>query len=597
MSGQIFQGNHLIAETNDAPLGFEQGGIEVTQAQYDQLVEDDNVAEDTNYYITDKNIIMRNNVPYNSIDDAVISTSTTFSSEKIDELLIDGYIDRINQSEYSKIGANAGVTPGYFRLYNKPKKIVVIGNSITSHGPREADGINWTVYDYREMAASHPDTGWVTLIKKYINDELGLTDCRIYKGNGSTWEVATSGSRTISLIEDQKAFEVLTTGPDVSSETTLGELLTEDVDLILLQLSENMAEPTTDELKTSDNTDWANLYDALLQRCPKAKIYQFMGFWPNFNKMQVMAGVARNPVFQPMLITPSIFNQGNYYATINYKAQQGDSIYDADDNVIATVSAAVAGHPNDTGFLAMAMQFLDALFNDRSIANNKDQRAIYSPSIKIGSVVTYSTVFKPQVINEIFNDARSDAAPITFANFDDTYSFLSYFMFPGIYIITVWYPETGPRHGILRITSDRSAYNMYRGSKGYNPSLQELIPVNPTIYYTKLHRRVALAAVGTVYTPWYCNDEECYTDFITISSSTSLSPNAWTTVGNLSHAPTTLYDAHLIRPIGSTLTDSSGYNRVPRVGLAAGNTEIALAGSGNSTDLIPATSVLVVKYK
>ncbi len=52
MSGQIFQGNHLIAETNDAPLGFEQGGIEVTQAQYDQLVEDGNVAEDTNYYIT-----------------------------------------------------------------------------------------------------------------------------------------------------------------------------------------------------------------------------------------------------------------------------------------------------------------------------------------------------------------------------------------------------------------------------------------------------------------------------------------------------------------------------------------------------------------
>lgn len=61
MSGQIFQGNHLIAETNDAPLGFEQGGIEVTQAQYDQLVEDGNVAEDTNYYITDTKVIMRNN--------------------------------------------------------------------------------------------------------------------------------------------------------------------------------------------------------------------------------------------------------------------------------------------------------------------------------------------------------------------------------------------------------------------------------------------------------------------------------------------------------------------------------------------------------
>ena len=125
MSGQIFQGNHLIAETNDAPLGFEQGGIEVTQAQYDQLVEDGNVAEDTNYYITDTKVIMRNNEKYNSdvitctvqqyeawkeagllnpksyylvsgepgledlIDDDNVSYVTTYSSEKIEDIVSD----------------------------------------------------------------------------------------------------------------------------------------------------------------------------------------------------------------------------------------------------------------------------------------------------------------------------------------------------------------------------------------------------------------------------------------------------------------------------------------------------------------------------
>lgn len=54
MSGKIYQGSRLVAQTNDAPLGFEDKGIELESlAQYEQLKKDGNLQEDVNYYIKD----------------------------------------------------------------------------------------------------------------------------------------------------------------------------------------------------------------------------------------------------------------------------------------------------------------------------------------------------------------------------------------------------------------------------------------------------------------------------------------------------------------------------------------------------------------
>lgn len=54
MSGKIYQGSRLVAQTNDAPLGFEDKGIELENlAQYRQLENDGNLQEDVNYYIKD----------------------------------------------------------------------------------------------------------------------------------------------------------------------------------------------------------------------------------------------------------------------------------------------------------------------------------------------------------------------------------------------------------------------------------------------------------------------------------------------------------------------------------------------------------------
>lgn len=89
MSGKIYQGSRLVAQTNDAPLGFEDKGIELESlAQYEQLEKDGNLQEDVNYYIKDTKVIMRNNEKYSDIDDSTVSMTSTYSSDKIEEVIM-----------------------------------------------------------------------------------------------------------------------------------------------------------------------------------------------------------------------------------------------------------------------------------------------------------------------------------------------------------------------------------------------------------------------------------------------------------------------------------------------------------------------------
>lgn len=394
------------------------------------------------------------------------------------------YRTAINSSPYAQIGVQSAVKPGYLRQYNQPKKVVVIGNSITQHGFLEADGIDWTVSDMREMAASRPDSGWVTLIKKYFNEALGLTDCEIWKGNGSTWEVTASGTRTIDKILNQAAYRVETTGTDLATKTTFDQVLTADVDLILIQLSENMPAPTTAALRQSDYQDWRKLYQSLSALCPQAQIYQMTGFWPQINKVQTILSVATNPVFNPMLITSNV---NTNYAAINLKAQPGDKIYDAAGQEIATVSSAVAGHPNDYGFMVMAEQFLDALFNDRSYANNADFRHAYYIDYQNPAA---TTVFKPTVVKELFN-AKSVA---DWDEFNTVHSWLAYVCLGGLWSIAIQLPGEHT-HQILKVTVSESR------NASYIPCKQEIILTNNS-KYESVYRSVKLSGDSENFGTW-----------------------------------------------------------------------------------------------
>lgn len=84
MSGKIYQGSRLVAQTNDAPLGFEDKGIELESlAQYEQLEKDGNLQEDVNYYIKDAKGIIRNNTKYDIADtDDLVNGSKKYSTEE-----------------------------------------------------------------------------------------------------------------------------------------------------------------------------------------------------------------------------------------------------------------------------------------------------------------------------------------------------------------------------------------------------------------------------------------------------------------------------------------------------------------------------------
>lgn len=111
MSGKIYQGSRLVAQTNDAPLGFEDKGIELESlAQYEQLEKDGNLQEDVNYYI-------KGGEAGAIIDDETTSTSTTWSSEKISNKKQDKIIN-VTSAEYLEKVASGEITEATTDYYS-----------------------------------------------------------------------------------------------------------------------------------------------------------------------------------------------------------------------------------------------------------------------------------------------------------------------------------------------------------------------------------------------------------------------------------------------------------------------------------------------
>lgn len=268
------------------------------------------------------------------------------------------YLEKIYKCAYARLGEKNGREQGYLRKGNNPKKICVIGNSITCHGFYEHDGISWTVGDYREMAAFRPNSGWVSLVQQYITKNIN-SDCKVYKANGSVWEKGIEGERDYVLMANEQVYEVTNTESVLMDGFTIDKMLTEDADIVLVQLCENMQ--INDVYATS--LDFEKLFISIREKCPNAEIYAFLGFWTNKSKVYSIVSACSktnvNPVFAPNLI-PNVVT-----ADLSiYQAQKGDGIYDLSENQIATVSSAVSGHPNDAGFKVIATYFLDSLFNN-----------------------------------------------------------------------------------------------------------------------------------------------------------------------------------------------------------------------------------------
>ena len=466
-------------------------------------------------------------------DNKTAITSLQNSKADTSNVIDIDYMNRIDKCTYSQIGKKEGYSSGYLRQYHKINKMVVIGNSITMHGRAEADGIEWLVDDYREMAATYPNSGWVSLVRNYLAENVS-PDIKVYKTNGSVWERQANGSRDYATgIGNQRCAEVKQDRSYLIDNAVCDDLLTDDVDVIILQLSENMDEPTTDNDKNTFATDFKNLYTALLEKCPNAQIFQHCGFWANYNKFKAINSAMITyykaniiPIFAPFLYSVN----KNYPASV-FQSSVGAEILDGGGNVITTVTAAVATHPGDKGFKVMANQTLQALFNSKGI-NSYERRPIATGSADLAELAG-TEIF---ITNGKATQAERE---------EIVANALQWFLFPGEYIATITYPpSTGDRHGYLEVHVSTKG-NQYLAIK------QEIFSTNAG--WERIWRRSILSATSldwgafeypvdttTANTIQFTDAVWNYTGklgnkriaeiYITFKSDFSASPSSWSTI-------------------------------------------------------------------
>lgn len=339
MSGKIYQGSRLVAQTNDAPLGFEDKGIELENlAQYEQLKKDGNLQEDVNYYIKDGQ-----------------------------NAIVNECLARAKSTGWWHYGESTGLPPGLLRTGYIPQKIVFLGNSFTAHRPVEEgapEGYVWTVYDWRAMAASTPTSDWTQIVRnklKEINPDL-----KAFKASVVNWEGGTAGQRSYDLIKnDESCAEIRDDGGHYLTGTTIDDILTDDVDVIIWQAYENAEAPDTSTAEAFTN-DYMNIFDALRAKCPKATIYDYCGWWSDSMKDQCIVCACAIKDVQMINQWETKLPAWAESVKPTLEAQVGDEIYDAEGKVICTVDNVVAGHANDLGHKYIAFYVLNRLFNGAS---------------------------------------------------------------------------------------------------------------------------------------------------------------------------------------------------------------------------------------
>lgn len=191
---------------------------------------------------------------------------------------------------------------------------LAIGNSITKHP------INEYWWNECGMAASTTDKDYVHIVSNALN-------ANYYAYNFVTWETM-SHDRGESL-------------------SMLDGMLSDALDLITIQLSENVTDLSTFE------TDFEELIRYVQKKCPKAKIIVVGDFWDaKKDAMKIKSCEATNVVFASL---------DEIRGSIEYKCGTGTTVYDEAGNPHTVEHKGVAEHPNDEGMQWIANAILQAV--------------------------------------------------------------------------------------------------------------------------------------------------------------------------------------------------------------------------------------------
>ena len=198
---------------------------------------------------------------------------------------------------------------------------LAIGNSITVHG-----FASYWWDDDRGMAASYDDSDYVHLVKNYLENKKGTV----------TWHV-TNFSTFEAQISDREEFLPL-----------LDPYLSDEIDLITIQLGENVNDITTWGI------DFENLLKYVKKKASNAKVIVIGDFWSKGNRddQKQHATIAQNVTYVSL---DGIKDNKEYYAGM------GTLVEDSEGNMKEINHEGVAIHPGDKGMRAIADRIIEVI--------------------------------------------------------------------------------------------------------------------------------------------------------------------------------------------------------------------------------------------
>ena len=400
------------------------------------------------------------------------------------------FMNKVRQNKFAQKGIAYGHRLGFLRQGRIPKKVVVIGNSITMHGPRS--DVGWNVDDYREMAASTPTSGWVSIIYREL--KTLNPNVEVYKTNGASWESASVGTRSYSTsLAGLTMYKMTDTGCEATS-LTLANVLNSKTDMVVIQLYENCPNPAGATERRGFYNDYANLYKDIKTAAPNAFLYQHAGFWCTIEKhLPLYAACMANQV--EFCFNPRFNSRDAGFSTFATAAQlfehsMGDNIYDGDGNVLCTITnSGVASHPNDNGFMAMAGTVLYRMFNRIPCTDSQDLYPLFGQPSLSGINSVYEVIK-----NEIFYDGTREDGVVYRPLFNNYANYMfDFLVMAANYEVAMCFIDTVMHHGSLVV-------NVEGPGSMYTRAEQVLNDINSPS--AKLRRDVVLASDWTTFGPW-----------------------------------------------------------------------------------------------
>ena len=313
----IFYGEQLFFESKDdtlyAPKG-EQNLIQDAQHTTSNAGYSGKIMYQTNNAIPFTYVVSEESVN-EKVDDLIRTT------EKLDpivsELEIFKRIPMVTSPNGTKFRLLVDNNGNLSTISNIPKRVVVFGNSILSHGWLQGIG----------MAASSKDKDYFTLVKNYILSKN--PSAVVERGNGAAWESDPNNRRQ-------------------TFENKMMLTLKPDTDVVILQFGDNL---NTDEKRKNLETDIPNLISWIRNASPKALIY-WVGIY--YASQDFVDRIKR--ICEPLDVTFVDIYQ--FSKDPKYKSYIG-AVIDLPDGTKYTVTdPGVASHPGDLGHQAIAGEII-----------------------------------------------------------------------------------------------------------------------------------------------------------------------------------------------------------------------------------------------